>query len=285
MKVCSLRPGLAYSCLAYVLLAFACTMVASPMVYGPVQGWQHQRGPVVPHDKFPDDCSLCHVGAGWHKIRADFEFDHKAKTGVELKGAHKKAECLRCHNDRGPVKKFADRGCRGCHEDWHQGTLGPRCEDCHEERDWQPKAMIAKHALTRFPLTGAHAGTACWRCHEGAQVGNFKRASTECVVCHRDALTRALNPNHVANGWTTRCQRCHSPVGWQGASFAHPFVLTGPHRTTCSNCHTTPGNYGLYSCFTCHAHDKTQMDDTHKDVTGYVYTSTACYTCHPGARK
>jgi hypothetical protein len=204
--------------IGYALLSVACTFATGPAAIAPIQGWRQDRGPVVPHDSFPDDCQICHVGNGWSTIKDDFFFDHKAETGVALNGAHADAQCLRCHNDRGPVSLFAERGCVGCHEDWHQQTLGNQCDDCHEETVWQPKGMIARHALTRFPLTGAHAGAACWRCHEAAEVGIFKRASTECVTCHAAALARAVNPpNHQVFGFVTNCQRCHNPVQWQGA--------------------------------------------------------------------
>ena len=81
----------------------------------------------------PADCSLCHVGDDWNEIRSDFRYDHQAQTGVALVGAHAKAECLRCHNDRGPTAAFAVRGCRGCHQDVHLGELGSDCAVCHDE--------------------------------------------------------------------------------------------------------------------------------------------------------
>src|SRR5690606_5304018 len=156
----------------------------------PRQQWQKERGPVVPHDTFPRDCSLCHEGSSWHAIRDDFQFDHAKEAGLALVGAHDAAECLRCHNDRGPVEVYAQRGCIGCHEDVHQGYLGATCIDCHDEAaiDWRPKAAIAEHATTRFPLVGAHASTACWACHPGAQVGNFANTTTNCVDCHAKDL-------------------------------------------------------------------------------------------------
>ncbi|MEZ6021278.1 MAG: hypothetical protein R3F17_14660 [Planctomycetota bacterium] len=52
-----------------------------------LQGWWRGLGPVMPHDSFPADCSLCHLGGDWNTIRADFEFDHTAETGYALEGA------------------------------------------------------------------------------------------------------------------------------------------------------------------------------------------------------
>lgn len=369
--------------------------------------WWRERGPVVPHDTFPADCSLCHTSERWRTLRADFVFDHAKETGVALVGAHEKAECLRCHNDRGPVQAFAARGCAGCHEDAHRGQLGSDCKTCHDETNWRANEQIAAHNRTRFPLIGAHAAAACWRCHPSAQVGSFARADTSCVACHARDLARATNPSHAAQGWVDSCERCHIPTSWTGAGFNHAsWPLTGQHKlasctqchsggvfagtptqcvdchladyngaqnpnhaalgisTTCQQCHSTntwlgaqfdhtgivnncvschladynatsapnhtaagfptscegchtstsnwnqaqfnhafpinsgrhagfacnechltPSNYQQFSCTHCHAHNQSEMDDEHDDVGGYVWQSSACYTCHPQGQK
>jgi hypothetical protein len=340
---------------AVLWLALACALgseTGRPPADLPPQAWWKERGPVVPHDSFPADCALCHEGGTWTTIRADFSFDHEAATGTPLVGAHARAECLRCHNDRGPVELFARRGCAGCHEDVHRGRLGRDCSVCHEEEDWRVREAIANHQRTRFPLVGAHAATACWDCHPGAEVGNFDRAPVDCVTCHREDLARATSPDHVANDFVDRCDRCHIPTTWTGAGFnhgffpltgahaalacdachpggmfqgtpnqcvgchlddyqgamdpdhqgagfptscelchdttswenaffAHAFPLQGPHDQACAECHQSPGNYGLYSCTHCHEHSQSQMDADHDEVPGYVWQSSACYSCHP----
>ncbi len=196
-------------------------LIAACVVSGPKTVKQHLwwggLGPVLPHDTFPGDCSLCHVGSGWQTLSEDFSFDHAGETGVPLNGAHAAASCLRCHNDRGPVLTFAQRGCGGCHEDVHAGQLGSSCEDCHQEVTWQPVGQIAMHARTRFPLIGVHASTACRRCHVGAEVGKFTPVDTECLTCHRADLANANNPNHINLGWVDRCHRCHLPRTWNQA--------------------------------------------------------------------
>ncbi|MCC7011477.1 MAG: hypothetical protein IT454_02845 [Planctomycetes bacterium] len=179
--------------------------------------WWSGLGPVLPHETFPADCSLCHVGGNWQTLTQDFAFDHAQETGVELRGAHARAACLRCHNDRGPVMDFAARGCAGCHEDVHLAQLGSSCEDCHQEWSWQPEGQIALHRRTRFPLVGVHAVTSCQRCHEGAELGRFVPLDVECVSCHRDDLARATFPDHIALGYVDRCDRCHLPRTWDQA--------------------------------------------------------------------
>jgi len=235
---------------------------------------------VVPHSTFPADCSLCHVGSGWHRISESFTFDHGKETGTALRGAHQDAECLRCHNDRGPVGLFADRGCAGCHEDIHGSRLGRDCLSCHSEDNWQPRQQDARHARTPFPLYGAHAGVACWRCHPGAEVGNFQRADTRCESCHQDDLARTNDPNHIAQGWTQDCQRCHSPTDWRGASFNHSiFPLTGAHiPLDCSLCHIGGVFKGTpRDCASCHLGDYNATTDPNHVMAGFP---TNCEQCH-----
>ena len=261
----------------FVFGVLACT-IGGPEV--PQQEWWSDRGPVVPHDSFPADCSLCHVGEGWNRIRKDFEYDHLEHTGLALEGAHSEAECLRCHNDRGRVESFAARGCAGCHEDIHRGQLGRDCTICHGERDWRPTEQIAQHNRTRFPLVGAHAATACWRCHPGAQVGNFARADAECITCHATELQRATTPPHLAQGWTDRCDRCHIPTSWTGAGFNHgTWPLTGAHAAAnCTQCHPgqtfagTPRN-----CAACHIGEYNQVTDPNHVALNFP---TNCSECH-----
>ena len=244
----------------------------------PVQMWLEDRGPVVPHDDFPSDCSICHEGTSWHQIKADFEFDHELETGTALVGAHAEAECLRCHNDRGPVQLFAEKGCAGCHEDVHTGQLGTDCTLCHDETSWRPSEAIRAHNQTRFPLVGTHAAVACWRCHPGADVGNFSPTTVECASCHQADLARALNPDHVSAGFTTDCDRCHIPTTWGGSGFTHAsYPLTGAHVTaSCQQCHVNLVFTGTPTdCYSCHTSDYTSAPD---HVSGGYPTN--CDMCH-----
>lgn len=198
---------------ALPILVLACVMpdVSRTMRHR----WWAGLGPVLPHDTFPADCKLCHVGDKWDTLVPEFEYDHGAETGVPLTGAHREARCLHCHNDRGPVDVFQSKGCAGCHEDVHRGMLGPSCASCHDERTWRPRDSFVQHSHSRFPLVAAHAGVACWRCHPGGEVGNFTPTDTECATCHRDELARTTN--HINLGWVDRCDRCHMPTFWEQA--------------------------------------------------------------------
>jgi hypothetical protein len=204
-----------------VVTSLFITVMVACVVRAPADVRQHRwwsgLGPVLPHDSFPSDCSLCHEGDAWQDLREDFEFDHGKETGVALIGAHASARCLRCHNDRGPVQSFAEKGCAGCHEDVHLGQLEFDCKSCHQSQTWRPTGMLERHSRTRFPLVGVHAATACRRCHVGAELGRFTPLDVECVTCHVDDLGRANSPDHFVFGYTSDCHRCHLPTTWSEA--------------------------------------------------------------------
>ena len=196
LVLCSISAGL-----------FGCTFFYDGT--DPRPQWSEEWGPMVPHHTFPADCSLCHYPDQWDVIRDDFEFDHAKETGFALEGAHAGASCLRCHNDRGPVEVYMERGCGGCHVDPHGSTLGFDCEKCHGQTWWEPQGLITEHNRLRFPLMGAHALADCEACHERATVGEFRGAPVECHLCHQREA-RLAQPNHVINGWIRGCEECHS---------------------------------------------------------------------------
>jgi hypothetical protein len=245
---------------------------------GPRHGWNKKWGPLVPHRSFPADCGICHVPNRWDVLRDDFSFDHEKETGYPLEGAHAQAACLRCHNDRGPVQVYVNRGCGGCHPDPHTATLGLDCRRCHEQMSWRPTGLIVEHARTRFPLFGAHVAAPCESCHPGAPAGQFRGAPTACDLCHRADLARATSPNHAASGWTTNCDRCHTPVTWERAQIVHDFFpLVGGHAgLNCTQCHTS-GTFGPIpsNCYACHTADYQRAPD--HAAQAFPHT---CEQCH-----
>jgi hypothetical protein len=246
-----------------ILLSGAVVLLNCELVV-PRQGWSEKWGPLVPHRSFPDDCGLCHVSEAWDVLRPDFAFDHEKETGHALEGAHSDAACLRCHNDRGPVQVYVARGCGGCHVDPHKSSLGLDCSRCHEQIDWEPRGLIAEHSRTRFPLVGAHSITPCEACHLQAPIGDFRGAPTACALCHQQDLARATSPDHLASGWVTSCERCHTPVSWTGAGFTHDiFPLAGGHGgLECTQCHTS-GRFDPIppDCISCHLDDYQRAPD------------------------
>lgn len=281
MRAWRLR-GAAATLLGLILSVLACA------TFQPREGWNAAHGLVVPHDTFPAACDLCHQTGNWHTLKPEFAFDHTAQTGVALEGAHATAQCLRCHNDRGPVSEFSRQGCAGCHTDPHRGQLGRSCDHCHDQRTWWPQQAIANHNDTRFPLVGAHASVECQVCHSGAQTGNFTGLDTACASCHLRDWQRTTAPVHQTAGWGTNCEQCHTTLGWGTAVFTHPWfpINSGKHKGyKCVDCHLTPGTFTAFSCTHCHKHRQSEMSGAHSSVGGYVWASPNCYACHPNGSK
>ena len=61
-------------------------------------------------------------------------------------------------------------------------------------------------------------------------------------------------------------------------------IYSGKHEgewNLCIDCHLG-NNYSDFSCIDCHEHDnQADVDDDHDGVSGYVYNSDACFSCHP----
>jgi hypothetical protein len=251
-----------------------------------LKDYQKTTNPNHAQAGFPTDCSICHNTTSW----ANAVFDH-SRTGFALTGAHAKLQCQSCHangnfNGLNPA-------CSSCHMKDYQGTNNPphqqagfptTCEVCHNTTAWQPASF--DHNKTQFPLTGAHVKVACASCHIN---NDYVHTPTDCYSCHKADYQGTNNPNHIAAHFPTTCATCHTTSSWQGANFNHTWfpIYSGSHAgvwTTCGDCHTNSNDYAVFSCITCHAHEKTRMDQAHRDVRNYVYNSANCYACHPTGR-
>ena len=127
----------------------------------------------------------------------------------------------------------------------------------------------------------------CESCHASGYDGT----PTACYSCHQSDYQGTTDPNHAAAGFPTACQNCHSTSTWEGATFDHDGqyfpIYSGKHDnkwSACSDCHTVPTSYSVFSCINCHEHRQSEMDSKHHDVAGYSYSSQACYQCHPDGR-
>ncbi len=226
---------------------------------------------------FPTDCSICHSTISWSGAK----FDH-SKTGFPLTGAHTTLQCAQCHVNGN--YKLNNTACVSCHLNDYNKTNNPnhaqvgfpqQCEVCHSTTAWIPANF--DHNKTAFPLTGAHKTVPCANCHVN---NNYQNLPTDCYGCHKKDYDNTTDPNHKAAGFPTTCLTCHTTQSWQGAIFNHTwFPRDHGGAKTCSNCHTNPSNYAVFSCTICHA--KQQTDQEHQGVGGYVYNSPNCYQCHP----
>ncbi len=231
---------------------------------------------------FPTDCSICHSTSGW----APASFDH-AKV-FPLTGVHATLACAACHVNN----NFTSLGttCVSCHLNDYNNTNNPNhkaagfptdCAVCHSTSAWTPASF--DHSKTSFPLTGSHVNVPCASCHVN---GRFAGTPTDCYSCHKPEYVGTTNPNHQAAQFPTTCNTCHNTVTWLGAIFNHTWfpIYSGTHAgkwMACTDCHVNTSNYAVFSCITCHAHDSSAVTPHHTDVSGYVYSATGCYSCHP----
>ncbi len=232
-----------------------------------------------------DACFECHpTGSG------EGSFNHNA-SNFPLTGAHITTSCSDCHaNGYSGTSTI----CFACHEADFNASVNPNhigisisnsCDLCHTTNpDWQP-ALFPDHNES-YPLLGAHAAIAtnCFSCHEG----NYVNTPNLCFSCHTDDYNQTTNPPHESAQFSTSCETCHNENAWTPATFDHDGqyfpIYSGNHLETwteCAECHTTPGNYGLFSCTDCHDHNQADTDEEHNEVSGYLYNSTACFECHP----
>ncbi|HET7501568.1 MAG TPA: hypothetical protein VFK02_11210 [Kofleriaceae bacterium] len=200
-----------------------------------------------------DDCTRCHESGN--------------KVVARL--------CLDCHKDLG-AELAAGRGLHG------RNYQGKPCEECHVEHVGRNTKLIRwpggaatrlDHALTGWPLEGAHGTVACSKCHTRTSPQGkpqFVATRSACASCHKD-------PH--AGRFSTDCQSCHRVTDWKAferARFDHKlarFPLTGKHAdVACEKCHKTPPVWkplAFATCEACHA-------DPHRGE----LKPRACTACH-----
>lgn len=228
-------------------------------------------------------CETCHRTISWAAVR----WDHGAMTSMPLNGAHRTLGCESCHTN-GRFEK-AGVACANCHQKDYAATASPnhaaagfpmQCEACHRPSDIAFSQARFDHNAS-FPLTGAHATTACATCHRN---GVYKGTSSECSSCHQSDFTRAQNPNHVAAGFPAQCELCHKPnqPTWTsgGGGFSHAsYPLTGQHtQQTCVACHRNNVFQGTpRDCVGCHRTNYERTTTPNHAAAGFPVT---CESCH-----
>lgn len=210
-------------------------------------------------------CNDCHTEKTWTEAK----FDHDEDTDFPLKGEHKDISCKACH--KGDLFKDKVSGeCATCHklDDAHEGQVGEKCTNCHNEESWIKKVTF-DHDITKFPLHGSHPLLTCEDCHIS---GKYQDAPIDCDACHKkdDIHKRKLG---------TQCERCHGPLDWLVWEFDHDeetdYPLDGKHEgLDCHGCHTDPVKDNKFEldtyCYACH-----EKDDNHGGRLG-----RQCEKCH-----
>lgn len=241
------------------------------------------------------DCARCHTPVSW--IVNNISDLHR-QSRFPLQGPHMMANCLDCHPSSS-LLQFESIGveCIHCHMQDYQSATSPNhavgdfsieCIDCHSVTSFSWGGSGFNHSI--FPLTQGHALNDCNLCHDPADYSNV---STDCFACHEPDFNATTNPNHIAADISADCMECHTTVpGWKPAEFpihdAQFFpIFSGKHNnewTSCTECHSNPANYSIFTCIDCHEHNRTDMDDKHSDEADYEFTSLACLDCHPTGR-
>jgi hypothetical protein len=240
------------------------------------------------------NCAQCHSdhhGRNFDMVRLNKkQFNHNL-TGFVLKGEHAKQDCSKCHNSDNiqdpKLKKRAgtflglSQECLSCHEDYHQGKLSSKCNECHNFNSFK-NATGFDHSKTKFPLLGQHKTVKCVDCHKieminGKKFQNFTGLKFEnCNACHKDVHQNKFGQD---------CKRCHTEESFHFnksmKAFNHDktdFKLIGEHRQVdCKECHksgkmTDPIKHD--QCQDCHK-DYHNGEFKHRDG-----TKPDCNQCH-----
>lgn len=242
-----------------------------------------------------DACGTCHDATSFSNVPG---LTLHARTAFPLSGAHTQISCESCHRDdsRGAYTALPTE-CLSCHAadlasaafDHEAAGLPTQCEQCHGTLAWT-HAVEFGHTAGGFQLLGAHARIRCENCHILPGFGGIFSPANEndCIACHQAEYDR----EHSGTQFPTTCNACHGLDSWLGASFAEHDsryfpIQSGPHAgrwSDCSTCHIAPDQFSVFSCLGCHQHDQAPMDEKHRERSGYVYESGACYNCHPRGR-
>jgi hypothetical protein len=175
--------------------------------------------------------------------------------------------------------------CWSCHDTDFNAVQDPNhiannfdhdCTQCHTTSAWEPANF--DHAVSQFPLTGAHTTVACTDCHtSGYQV----TLPIDCWSCHDTDFNAVQDPNHIANNFDHDCTKCHTTSAWEPADFRHEdtqFPLTGAHIIiNCADCHSSGYNNTPIECFACHEAEFNNTSDPNHTNTQFPVT---CEDCH-----
>lgn len=106
-----------------------------------------------------EGCTSC------HKIYEQKPFDHKIRTGFELRSHHQKLSCVQCHQSKNDFTGL-NSSCMSCHFEWHTGVFDHKvtglkldelhaefdCNDCHKEEGFSQKTSCKDcHDEKKYP--------------------------------------------------------------------------------------------------------------------------------------
>jgi len=228
---------------------------------------------------FGTTCEDCHTQTAWEPA----QFDHDNQYFPIYSGKHNNQwnDCADCHTISSNFQTFE---CITCHEhnknetdDEHSGVQGyqyisTECLACHPTGDEEGSF---NHAISLFPLTGAHLSVDCSSCHENG----YSNTPSDCFECHQTNYNSSQDPIHTNAGISVECQECHTSNSWTPSIFDHNttgFELAGGHNLQqCSDCHSINTSNASAECISCHQSNY----ELAQDHTTLSYPTT-CEDCH-----
>ena len=224
------------------------------------------------------DCVSCHDEHGFWPTR--FTVEQHSRTEFPLVAKHQAVPCRSCHEGKRPryTLNLKAEACADCHENPHGTQFGEEmrtdgCAHCHSERGWESPRI--DHSA--WPLTGAHAETACDSCHspskqdrQSGRGATYSGAPRDCAGCHRDAHAgqfRLTAPERA-------CDACHITSSFEIDVFDHA-ELTG---------YPLEGGHAEIDCVACHQKERLRGGAR---ITRYRLGYEECADCHanPHARR
>ncbi|HEU5055000.1 MAG TPA: cytochrome c3 family protein [Kofleriaceae bacterium] len=214
------------------------------------------------------ECAGCHTTAGF--APASFGVAAHGATRFALEGRHQAVACGGCHPGRRPRLDFriARQSCADCHQNPHGNQFAREmaaggCASCHGPRGWgEPRIDHSS-----WPLSGAHARTACARCHGAvgaAGAAAYRGVPRTCEGCHEDVHAGQFRLSEPVRP----CADCHATDRFALPGFDHRgetgYPLDGKHRAVaCARCHRREElaggaravryRLGYRKCRDCHA--------------------------------
>ena len=221
------------------------------------------------------ECAACHTDSGFRP--ASFGVPAHATTKFPLEGHHAAVPCGSCHDKHPKNGQRLDwRGtsarCESCHDNPHGSQFAKEmkkdgCSACHSPLDWHTPKIDHRS----WPLTGAHAGAPCARCHTPSAAdrkhgkgGSYRGTPRACSGCHQDVHLGQFRLSKPVKG----CAVCHDTSRFKIKAFRHDalagFPLEGRHAgSDCAKCHAERDlgggkrarryRLGYSACKDCHA--------------------------------
>ncbi|MBK9734500.1 MAG: hypothetical protein IPO92_05830 [Saprospiraceae bacterium] len=240
----------------------------------------------IHESKFGTDCKACHNVQSFSVNKKISDFNHSL-TGFVLEGKHEAVDCKKCHTTSKMTDPVKHDFCASCHKDFHEGEFkdikNRDCAACHNTDSFKETSFgLEQHAVSLFPLEGAHIASPCTSCHMKENKWTFRNIGNVCVDCHQNIHSGIISEKYMP---ANDCRQCHDVASWKSLTFDHNvtrFELKGKHTTiSCGLCHFKEAENGARlqkfvdlteECSSCHKN----VHGTQFDISGV----TDCKKCH-----